>query len=296
MKIQDLKRWLDEELSRIIQDPLQRATERNLCISHYLELPIETLYTDPTYEVPAAQYQKLQEELQERIEKRIPIQYLLGKTSFYRLSLKVTPQVLIPRPETELLVEKGLEICQSHHYQRVLDLGTGSGCIAICLKKFFPVLEVTATEQSQEALVVAQENAQVQQAEIRFLQGNWFEPIGEEKFDLIISNPPYISRADEETLSPEVLNEPKAALFSIGDPLMLYDSLIASAKQHLSPRGSFLFEIGIGQAEKICESARQHGFFTEVYRDYNQLPRIIWGHVTSPKPADQLDETRNQSC
>lgn len=281
MNFNDLKNLVDSELASIADSKLQTTIERNLLIHHVMGYSPEFIYSNPRHNINQdnESYKTLATLLHRRIKERIPMQYLLGETVFYGLTLKVSPAVLIPRPETELIVEHAVNLCKERSFKKVLELGTGSGCIAITIKKSLPHLEITAVDISDKALKIAKENAALHKAEISFLQGSWFKPVEDKIFDLIISNPPYVHCNQKFELAPEVLKEPEVALFSPGDPLTLYDELINASKQHLNPYGCFLLEIGAGQASELQKICGKAGFETEIFKDYAGLDRIIRGRT-----------------
>ncbi len=280
MKLSELKQWLDSELSVIIPDATQRTAERNWFILHILGIPAARLFTHPQETINYnADFERLQLVVKQRIVERTPIQYLLGEATFYGLSFQVSPAVLIPRPETELLVEKAIRLCDTQGYQRILDLGTGSGCIPIALKYHRPQLDITAVDISDDALAIAKGNAETHQTEICFKQGSWFEPLNGNSFDLILSNPPYIAPDDAATLAPEVLQEPHLALFTkTSDPIVFYRELIEQTQAHLSANAAFIFEMGLGQAEALAAFCESQGMGAEVLRDYAGHPRLLVGY------------------
>ncbi len=187
-----------------------------------------------------------------------PPQYILGRAWFYGLELELTPAVLIPRPETEGLVELALSLARPG--LRVLDIGTGSGAIAIALKKEMPGLSVTATDVSEPALAVARRNAARHVCDIGFILADLFPP-GENRFDQIVSNPPYISPDEYAALAPGVRDfEPQTALLARRGGLEFYHSILAQAKRHLAPDGILLLEHGQAQREDITALAAAHGF------------------------------------
>ena len=191
--------------------------------------------------------------------KREPLQHILGSQEFDGLSFAVSPAVLIPRHDTETLLEQAvLRAPQARH---MLDIGTGSGCIAIALAKRLPEAAVTAVDLSSEALAVAQRNAEAHGAAIEFLHGSFFEPVAGRRFDLIVSNPPYITTAELAELQPEVRDyEPRLALDGGPDGLAAYRVIVAQAPAHLQPGGWLLLEVGAGQAGDVAELLAQAGF------------------------------------
>ncbi|HEY3308173.1 MAG TPA: peptide chain release factor N(5)-glutamine methyltransferase [Desulfuromonadaceae bacterium] len=194
-----------------------------------------------------------------RRAKREPLQYILGSQEFYGLEFEVTPDVLIPRHDTETLV--GEALARQPGAQSVLDIGTGSGCIAVALAKELPAAAVTAVDISEAALVVAQRNADKNQVNIEFLCGSLLQPVVGRQFDLIVSNPPYIPPSDIERLEPEVRDfEPRNALDGGPDGLDIYRLLIPQALLHLNQAGWLLVEVGIGQAAAVAEIFRSAGY------------------------------------
>ena len=214
-----------------------------------------------------------------RINSHEPIQYILGEADFFGRVFRVTPEVLIPRPETELLVHEIITHAKSIDKPTVLDIGTGSGCIAISLALEMPC-NVHAMDVSLNALNVAQENAASLKAPVKFYQQDVLsEPITE-KFDLIVSNPPYISQQEKQHMKPNVLNyEPHTALFPLGDdPLLFYRVITKQAQQSLNAKGSVWFEINEHHAKEICEIIITSGFENvTVVKDWNGKERVVWG-------------------
>ncbi|MGB4600000.1 MAG: peptide chain release factor N(5)-glutamine methyltransferase [Trichlorobacter sp.] len=209
--------------------------------------------------------------------KREPLQHILGSQEFDGLSFEVSPAVLIPRHDTETLLEQAVLCVPQARY--ILDIGTGSGCIAIALAKRLPEAMTTAVDLSSEALVVAQHNADAHGAVIEFLPGSFFEPVAGRRFDLIVSNPPYITRADLATLQPEVRDfEPRLALDGGLDGLDAYRAITAQAPAHLQPGGWLLLEVGAGQATDVSTLLVQAGFGDIITAtDPGGIQRIVGG-------------------
>lgn len=207
---------------------------------------------------------------------REPLQHILGSQEFFGLDYEVTPDTLIPRYDTELLVS---EAATRHPDARsILDIGTGSGCIAVSLLKRLPKAIVTATDVSEAALAVAGRNAEKHGAPIEFLQGSLLAPVAGRCFDLIVSNPPYIPTADIESLDQEVRDyDPRTALDGGCDGLLIYRSLIPEAVEHLNPGGWLLVEIGIGQAKDIVSLFRHTCRLGEpfIVRDAGGIERVV---------------------
>ena len=227
------------------------------------------------------------------LERRLrgePLAYILGEREFFGLNFKVTPATLIPRPDTELLVELALQRipkplpaspCQGRSVDkyRVLDLGTGSGAIALSIAHARPNIEVTAVDASQEALEVARENARrLDIGNVRLLRSDWFSTLTGERFNLIVSNPPYIADGDAHLVQGDLRFEPCAALASGADGLDDIRRIVAGAKEHLHPGGWLLFEHGYDQAERAREllgAAGYAGVFSA--RDLAGIERVSGG-------------------
>lgn len=207
-------------------------------------------------------------DLVQRRAKAEPVAYLVGHREFYSLDFQVTPDVLIPRPDTETLVLAALELAKPLESPRVLDLGTGSGCVAIAISVNHKTANVTAVDLSDAALEVARGNAERHKVadRIRFLHGDLFIPLeAGEQFNLIVSNPPYISTADIERLHEDVrLHEPHSALDGGPNGLAVIERIIADAADHLRDGGALLLEMSPEQAEKITRSLESTGRFTEI--------------------------------
>ena len=221
------------------------------------------------------------------IERRLrfePVAYITGHKAFWTFVLDVNPDVLIPRPDTEVLVEEALAVFQAEalHQPRILDIGTGSGAIALALACEIPGAKITATDISAAALAVAQKNAHALGLEnsLTFLHGNLFEPV-HGQFDIIVSNPPYIGPTEYETLDTGVKDfEPKLALRAEQTGLEFYEKLIYQAHSHLTENGWILLEIGAKQGESVrALMTANAGFYDhiDVRADYAGLSRVIKG-------------------
>ena len=180
-----------------------------------------------------------------------PIAYIVGRREFYSLPLSVGPPVLIPRPETELLVELALERIPANSIASVLDLGTGSGAIALAIKRHRPHARVVAVEIGVAALEYAKRNAAKLGLEIELLHGRWFEPVRGERFDLVVSNPPYVALGDPHLDQGDVRFEPRNALVAGADGLDEIREIVRNAAQFLNARGWLLLEHGAGQEEAV---------------------------------------------
>jgi release factor glutamine methyltransferase len=208
-----------------------------------------------------------------------PIAYLLGEREFWGMVLKITPDVLIPRPETELLVELALTYIAPGVPARVLDLGTGSGAVAVSLAVERPNAAVTAVDLSDAALAVARENAGHHGANVRFLQGNWFDAIDYERFDLIVGNPPYVAEADSHLEQGDLRYEPRSSLAAGPDGLAALRTIIAGASNHMTPAGVLLLEHGYDQAARVHALFAVAGFAgIKTWRDLAGIERVSGGH------------------
>ncbi len=196
-----------------------------------------------------------------------PVAYLAGRREFWSLDLEVTPDVLVPRPETELLVERALAAIAGLARPAVLDLGTGSGAIALAIASIRPDAAVTATDRSAAALAVAQRNAaRLGLANVAFLQGDWFAPLAGARFDVIVSNPPYVAAGDPALAA--LSYEPRSALVADADGLGALAAVAAGACAHLLPGGRLLLEHGAGQGAAVRDQLRAAGLVrVETRRD-----------------------------
>lgn len=207
---------------------------------------------------------------------RQPLQYLLGTQDFYGLSIAVDERALIPRQETEELCQWALSLLEALPSPQVLDLCTGSGAIAVALKRLCPHGRVCASDLSAPALSLAQENARANGAEIRFFQGDLWEPLADLRFDLIVSNPPYIPSAECAALQAEVLFEPRMALDGGPDGLAFYRRIARGAAAHLNPGGWLLLEVGQGEAADVLRLLTAAGLADGTVRsDIYGVPRMV---------------------
>jgi release factor glutamine methyltransferase len=207
-----------------------------------------------------------------------PIQYIVGEAEFFGLPFKLTPDVLIPRPETEHLVEKALALAHLRAAPRIVDVCTGSGAIAIALARALPLAEITATDLSDAALMIARENAKRNdvEARIRFVPGDLLAPLAGEQFDIVVANPPYVPSTDRASMAVEVREfEPPLALFAGDDGLDIYRRLIPAAHAALVPGGFIALEIGYGQARAAEGLLAAAGFGQiEFVSDLQGIPRV----------------------
>jgi release factor glutamine methyltransferase len=260
--------------------------DAQVLLAHVLQCTRTQLYTGfdkPLGEGELAGYREL-------IKRRLagePVAYLVGETEFWGLPFYVDPSVLVPRPDTETVIEVARSLRPDRAAPcRVLDLCTGSGVIAVSLAKELPAAHVIATEISEAAVALARRNAErngvVDRVEVR--HGDLWEPVAGERFDLICSNPPYIASAVIATLSAEVKREPLVALDGGGDGLRFYDRICAAARSYLEPGGALVVEHGYDQAEAVRERFVAAGLErVTLVHDLGKNPRVTWG--VAPKPA-----------
>jgi len=245
--------------SRLEQQIDEAALEAELLLAHVLDKPRSHLFTWPEELLTDNQFRIFAELIQRRHE-GTPVAYLLGSREFWSLPLSVTPDTLIPRPETELLVERALTHLNDIAEPELLDLGTGSGAIALALAHDYPGCRVSASERSAAALAVARANAQRLALTINWVEGAWLEPFTGRRFDLIVSNPPYIPESDTHLERGDLRFEPRSALAAGPEGLDDLRSIISQAGDHLKPGGWLLLEHGFDQAMAVRELLKANDF------------------------------------
>ena len=239
-----------QKLKGVSEQPRRDA---ELLLLRVLKRDRTFLLTHPDTELTQAQFSQYEGWLRRRAAHE-PIQYILGEQEFFGLNFAVTPDVLIPRPETEHLVEALLERASRNRPLRIVDVGTGSGAIAVVLAHALPLAEVTALDLSAAALAVARRNAKAHgvAGRVRFLQSDLLSAVAGERFDAVVSNPPYVAEADRDALAKEVRDfEPASALFAGADGLDIYKRLIPQAHDLLVTGGWLLMEMGQGQRDSL---------------------------------------------
>lgn len=217
-----------------------------------------------------------------RRAKREPLQYILGSQEFMGLDFEVTPAVLIPRHDTEVLVTEAVN--RGGAAGSILDIGAGSGCVAVAIAKALPEAKVSAVDISPEALAVARLNAEKHGAPVQCFEGSLFEPFAGRRFDMVVSNPPYIPKGELDTLQPEVRAfEPLSALDGGPDGLDFYRAIVTGAPGHLNPGGWLLFEVGAGQAPAVLDLLRSSGLSAECFsaKDPAGIERVVGGRLAS---------------
>lgn len=278
-----LRQGADALAATLSLDPRASRLEAQILLCHVIQQPRAWLVAHDRDPLPPDQTAAFEMLLQRRLQGE-PIAYILGEREFYSLDFKITPAVLIPRPETELLVELALERLPDDHPCRVLDLGTGSGAVAVTLALNRPQAEVVAVDQSATALEVARENAQrLGAGKLRLIHSDWYNALDGEKFDLIVSNPPYIADADPHLTQGDVRFEPLTALASGTDGLDDIRTIIRGASAHLKSGGWLLFEHGYDQAAACRELLAQAGFEQVTSAtDLAGIARVTYGKLNAP--------------
>jgi release factor glutamine methyltransferase len=280
--LQKLLNWVTEYLTGKGVDSPRLSAELLLC--HAVGLTRIELYTQFDKPVPQRQLDTLHD-LVKRAGLHEPVAYLTGRAEFYSVEMDITADCLIPRPETELLVQRAIEFLRTREgVQFVCDLCTGSGCIAVAICKNFPDARVIATDISAGTLEVAARNVEKHELHerIELLQGDLFEPLVEQldvtEFDLIVCNPPYVSSAEYETLAKNVRDyEPKSALLAGADGLDVYRRLIEKVDQFLKPGSALMLEIGYAQGPAVRQLLEQTGAFAEIRieKDPHDNDRVV---------------------
>jgi release factor glutamine methyltransferase len=248
--------------------------DAEVLLSHILYCGRHTLIARDERVLTQSEEEKLIE-FRERRRKREPVAYIIGEKEFYSLNFFVDSRVLVPRPETELLVDLVIEHTPPNGH--VLDVGTGSGAIAVSVKHHRPDVRVWASDISADALEVARKNAEtlIGAGEIEFLHGDLFTPCRYARFDIIVSNPPYIGHEERASLPGELFHEPEIALFCDNNGMGIIHRLIDEATKHLRENGKVLIEIGAEMSEDVVAWAQSCEFTASVFNDYSGLPRAV---------------------
>ncbi|MDF2179390.1 peptide chain release factor N(5)-glutamine methyltransferase [Aliiglaciecola sp. CAU 1673] len=255
------------------------ALDAKVLLAHCLEKPAIYLHTWPERALSEAQWQQFQSMVVKR-EAGHPIAHLIGYRDFWSLRLNVSPHTLIPRPETELLVETALSLCEQRA-ANVLDLGTGTGAIALALASERPDWQVLGVDIKAEAVALANDNARINQVtNARFLQSDWFDAIEAQRFDLILSNPPYVDPASPYLAQGDVRFEPLSALIADNAGMADLLKIIQLSVQYLVDSGLLLLEHGYDQGENVRDLLNAHGF-TDVrtVQDLAGLDRVTLGRL-----------------
>lgn len=253
------------------------AREARILLAEVLGASIASVLAHPERALDAAQAERFAL-LAARRRRGEPIAYLLGRREFYGLALEVSPAVLIPRPETERLVELALERAA----RSILDLGTGSGAVALAIKRAQPAARVVAADASEAALAVARRNASALGLAVEFRLGHWFGAVAGEQFDLVVANPPYVAERDPHLVEGDLRFEPRTALASGPDGLDAIREIIAGAPGHVNPGGWLLLEHGQGQEPAVMALLQAAGFVSvATWPDLAGIARVSGGRVKS---------------
>ena len=256
--------------------------DAQLIVAHHLQRPRSWLIAHDDAPLEAEQAASIEADLRQRAD-GVPLAYLTGEREFHGLRLEITSDVLVPRPDTETLVDWAIEYAAAFEQPSIADLGTGSGAIALALARALPRATITATDVSAAALALAGRNAQRLGLALELAAGDWLAALRDRRFDLIVSNPPYIA-ADDPHL-PALRHEPTLALTPGGDGLDAIRRIVANAPQHLQPGGWLLLEHGWDQAAATGALLRQAGFTgVSTRHDLARQPRCSGGQW--PGPAD----------
>ncbi|MBE6112201.1 MAG: peptide chain release factor N(5)-glutamine methyltransferase [Peptococcaceae bacterium] len=273
MNSRELLKWAMAELGS------DKRLEAELLLCHVLDTNRALLMAHDTDELAEEKAEAFRELILRRKADE-PLQYLLGTASFMGLELLVTPAVLIPRFDTERLVEKALQLMETKESPVMLDVCTGSGAIALALQHYKPKTSVYAGDLSGEALNIAAQNNQRCGLQVQFRQGNLLEPFADltGRLDLLASNPPYITTQEMGELPGDVLQEPRLALWGGEDGLYFYRKITAAAVTMLKPGGWLIYEIGWMQGEAVQKLLDDAGFVkTEIIKDWQGLDRVVCG-------------------
>jgi len=261
------------------------VTEARILLAHALRVERSWVVAHGRDSVPDDQAQAVEAIFAKRRQGE-PIAYITGEREFYGLCLNVNPSVLIPRPETELVVEQALALIAGRRTPKVLDLGTGSGAIAVAIAHARRDAQVCAADASSEALAVASRNASRHAVAVRFVQSDWFMALGEERFEVIASNPPYVADGDPHLTQGDLRFEPQAALRGGPDGMDCIRAIAAGARMHLARGGWLVFEHGYDQGPACVRLLVGLGY-TDVVdtQDLSGLRRVCSGQFDAPPHA-----------
>ena len=286
--ILELLRWTTQYFAdRGIETP---RLDAECLLASALGVDRMRLYLD--FDKPASPGERdaFREWVRRRADERVPVAQLVGGKEFWSLPLLVTADVLSPRPDTETLVAAALErLPERDTDARILEIGTGSGAVALALARERPRARITATDVSPAALKVAERNArELGMADrIEFAEGNLFGPVVGRRFELVVSNPPYLAESERSQLAPELAHEPEVALFAGSDGLAVLRDLVAGATAFLAPGGGFALELAPDQAPIVAQWLRDAGLGDVVtHRDLAALPRVVSARGLQPPTSE----------
>ena len=252
-----------------------KSLKVRLLLSHFMNVEKNYLITHDDEELSDEIEEKYKQGI-EKLSKDIPLQYITNTQEFYGMKFKINENVLIPRYDTEILIEETLKLAKDK--DKILDMCTGSGIIAITLAKNVEKSNVFACDISLEALKVAKENNELHNTNVKFINSNLFENIEEKNFDIIVSNPPYITEKEMQKLENQVRKEPELALYGGVDGLDFYRKITENAKEYLKKEGLLIFEIGYKQKEDVSNILIENKFKNiKCVKDLQGLDRVIIG-------------------
>jgi release factor glutamine methyltransferase len=267
--------------ARLLEQEIDNARfDADLLLAEVLNMSRDQLYLDWDIHLSEEEEADYRSVILRRAEHE-PLQYILKSQEFMGLSFCIDERVLIPRADSELLVEKWLELARADGRQardpmiKVVDLCTGSGALAISMAHYYPLAEVVGTDLSQDSLEVARANAMRLGVIVQWRQGDFLKPIQNECWDYIVTNPPYVSAEEYGQCAPEIYREPSMAFLGGQDGLYFYRRLAEVARALLNPQGKLLMEIGCNQAEAVCKIFQMKGFETQVFLDLAGHDRVI---------------------
>jgi release factor glutamine methyltransferase len=273
----DLLRWTTRHFeSRGIESA---RLDAEVLLAFALGVERLQLYLD--FDKPLAESERagFRDLVQRRARERVPVALLTGRKEFWSLDLAVSPDVLVPRPETETLVSAALDLAAGRGGAlRILDVGTGSGAVALALARELPEALITATDLSSAALEIAASNAEKHGMgeRIRLVEGDLLAPVAGERFDLIVSNPPYLAEAERASLAPELTHEPELALFAAEEGCAALRRLVQGAPGALAADGGVALELAPGQQAQVADWCREAGLLeVKTYRDLADRPRVV---------------------
>jgi release factor glutamine methyltransferase len=288
--ILELLRWTTQYFAeRGIETP---RLDAECLLASALGVDRMRLYLD--FDKPASPDERdaFREWVRRRADERVPVAQLVGGKEFWSLPLLVTADVLSPRPDTETLVAAALErLPERDTDARILEIGTGSGAVALALARERPRARITATDISPAALKVAERNARELGLEgrIEFAEGNLFGPVVGRRFELVVSNPPYLAESERSQLAPELAHEPEVALFAGPDGLAVLRELVAGATAFLAPGGGFAVELAPDQAPTVAHWLREAGLGDVItHRDLAARPRVVSARGSHPPESENI--------
>jgi release factor glutamine methyltransferase len=283
--ILELLRWTTEHFAKLGIESARLDAE--CLLAHALGVDRLRLYVEFDKPLAPAERAGFRELVRRRAEQRVPVAQLVGRKEFWSLSLAVTPDVLTPRPETETLIEAALELFPERDAEiQILDVGTGSGAVALALASERPKAKVTATDVSPAALAVARANAERLElsGRVRFLEGSLYHPVSGERFDLVVSNPPYLSNDAGARHAPELAHEPPEALFAAEQGFAVLRALAQGVASLLLPAGAAAFEISPEQADRVAGWCREAGLLDVTrHRDLARRVRVVSGRLPAER-------------